>query len=144
MNVINHLVALRPIPVLGHLAYYLLKLLGVEIPRSVVVGKRVTFAHWSNGLVVHSKTVIEDDVTLFQQVTLGRSDAYKPINDSAFEGLRVKKGAVISAGAKILCKSGTLVVGENAVIGANAVLLTSTGDNEIWAGAPARKVGDRH
>ena len=29
------------------------------------------------------------------------------------------------------------------VIGANAVLLQSTGQNEIWAGVPARLIGKR-
>jgi len=28
-------------------------------------------------------------------------------------------------------------------VGANAVLIDSTGENEIWAGIPARKVGLR-
>jgi serine O-acetyltransferase len=29
------------------------------------------------------------------------------------------------------------------VIGANAVLLNSTGENEIWAGVPAQRIGFR-
>jgi len=29
------------------------------------------------------------------------------------------------------------------VVGANAVLLQSTGENEIWAGVPARCIGQR-
>ena len=36
-----------------------------------------------------------------------------------------------------------LVVGEGTVIGANAVLTQSTGDWEIWAGIPAKKIGLR-
>jgi len=36
-----------------------------------------------------------------------------------------------------------LIVGKNSVIGANAVLFNSTGENEIWAGIPAQKIGNR-
>jgi serine O-acetyltransferase len=36
-----------------------------------------------------------------------------------------------------------LRVGRGSVVGANAVLLESTGENEIWAGVPARRVGTR-
>jgi len=36
-----------------------------------------------------------------------------------------------------------LRVGRGTVVGANAVLLESTGENELWAGVPARKVGLR-
>lgn len=36
-----------------------------------------------------------------------------------------------------------LVIGKGTVIGANSVLLSSTGENEIWAGVPAKCVGKR-
>ncbi|MCM0647407.1 hypothetical protein NBE98_03325 [Clostridium swellfunianum] len=79
---------------------------------------------------------------LYQGVTFGRADIYKPINDSEMNGIYVRQGAVICAGAKILCKEGILTIGKNTVIGANSVLTCSTGDNEIWAGVPARKIKD--
>jgi serine O-acetyltransferase len=34
-------------------------------------------------------------------------------------------------------------VGKGCVIGANAVLLESTGENEVWVGVPAKHIGDR-
>lgn len=52
---------------------------------------------------------------------------------------RIKKGACICAGAKILGKD-EIVVGQNTIIGANSVLLQSTGDNETWVGIPAKKI----
>lgn len=52
--------------------------------------------------------------------------------------LLLKEGACICAGAKLICKKGTLVIGKNAVIGVNVVLLNLIGDNEIWSGVPAR------
>ena len=76
-------------------------------------------------------------------VTLGRADIYRPMEDSAFEAIEVGDDVVLSPGAKVLCSSGVLTIGRGSVIGANAVLLDSTGENEIWAGIPAVKVGSR-
>lgn len=88
---------------------------------------------------------IEDNVRIYQNVTLGRADVYKSEKDSPseFKGFLLKEGACICAGAKLICKKGTLVIGKNAVVGANAVLLNSIGDNEIWGGVPARFIGMR-
>lgn len=35
-----------------------------------------------------------------------------------------------------------VVIGENAVVGAGSVVTKSIGDNEIWAGVPAKKIGE--
>lgn len=43
----------------------------------------------------------------------------------------------------MIASKGEVVVGENTIIGANAVLLESTGDNEIWGGVPARRLKSR-
>jgi serine O-acetyltransferase len=140
---INVLVKLREVPVVGKLSFYLLKFLGIEIPLTVRVGKNVEFAHWAYGLVVHPNTIIEDNVKLYQGVTIGRSDIYEHHSKSKMESIVIRKGAIICAGAKVLCKEGVLSVGENTVIGANAVLFSSTGDNEIWVGSPAKKIKSR-
>jgi serine O-acetyltransferase len=65
------------------------------------------------------------------------------MEESRFEGIEVDDDAILCPGAKILCGEGILRVGRGAVIGANAVLLESVGENEIWAGVPARRVGHR-
>lgn len=111
-----------------------------------MIGKNVKFPHNSIGTVIHDKTVLEDNVKIYQNVTLGRADVYKSSKDAniEFEGFHIKEGACICAGAKLICKKGTLVVGKNAVVGANAVLLNSIGDNEIWTGIPAKFVGIRN
>ncbi len=51
----------------------------------------------------------------------------------------VKRGAVIGANATIL--SG-ITIGEGALIGAGAVLTKDTPPYEIWAGNPAKKIGE--
>lgn len=139
---IGKLVYLRSIPCFGKIIFYFLKFLGLEIPLQVIIGKNVIFEHWAQGSVIHENCIIEDNVRIFQGVSIGRANAYKSMSEKW--GILIKDGAVLCAGSKILCKKGILTVGKNTVIGANAVLLTSTGDNEIWAGIPAKKVGDRN
>lgn len=142
-DVYSRLVYARNLPVLGTIAYYLLKLLGIEIPRSVAIGEGLELAHGGFGVVVHSATRIGSGVKIYPGVTLGRADIYRPADQSKFQGIVIEDGAILCPGAKILCKEGLLRVGKGSVIGANAVLLQSTGDNEIWAGIPARCVGTR-
>ncbi len=139
----SRLVYARQTPLLGSIAYYLLKLLGVELPRSVVVGTDLELAHGGFGVVVHSSSRIGDRVKIYPGVTLGRADIYRPADKSRFQGIVVEDDAILCPGAKILCKEGVLHVGKGSVIGANAVLLESTGENEIWAGIPACCVGKR-
>ncbi len=137
------LVYARRLPVIGRLAYYALKLLGVEIPPSVEIGQDFELAHGGFGVVVHSKTRIGQRVKIYPGVGLGRADIYLPADRSQFEGILIEDDVILSPGAKVLCKQGVLRVGRGSVIGANAVLLQSTGEYEIWAGIPARLVGPR-
>ncbi len=137
------LVYARHWPFVGRLAYYVLKLLGAEIPRTVRVGRDFELAHGGFGVVIHSHSTIGDRVKVYPGVTLGRADIYRPAAQSKFEGIVIQSDAILCPGAKILCKAGTLTVGRGTVLGANAVLLQSTGEWEIWAGAPARCVGKR-
>lgn len=137
------LVKARSNPVIGKLAYYVLKLLGIEIPRPVKIGDDFELAHGGFGVVIHPSTTIGKGVKIYPGVTLGRADIFRPATQSRFEGIVVEDNAILCPGAKILCKEGVLRVGKGSVVGANAVLLESTGENEIWAGVPARCVGKR-
>lgn len=137
------LVYARTWPILGQLAYYALKLIGVEIPRSVVIGENFELAHGAVGLVIHSKTTIGSRVKIYPGVTLGRADIHNPIGESKFERIVVEDDVILAPGAKVLCREGILRLGRGTVVGANAVLLESTGEDEIWAGIPAHCVGKR-
>jgi len=143
-DIYSSLVYARNIPLIGGIAYFILKLLGVEIPRPVKVGAHLELAHGGFGVVIHPQTVIGKRVKIYPGVTLGRADIYRPASQSSFVGIVVDDDAILCPGAKILCKEGVLRVGRRSVIGANAVLLVSTGENEIWAGVPAKCVGTRN
>lgn len=137
------LVYARRLPLVGKLAYYLLKLLGVEIPLKVSIGKNFELVHGGVGTVIHSNSVIGDGVKIYPGVTLGRADIHRPISASAFEGIEIEDDVILCPGAKILCKQGIMRIGRGTVVGANAVLLESTGEREIWVGVPARLIGKR-
>ena len=137
------LVYARTWPVAGRIAYYMLKLLGAEIPRSVRIGHDFELAHGGFGVVVHSRSVIGDRVKMYPGVTLGRADIYQPMEKSDFEGIVIEDDVILAPGAKVLGKNGVLKVARGTVVGANAVLLESTGEEEIWAGVPAKRVGFR-
>jgi serine O-acetyltransferase len=143
-DIYSRLVYARKSRLVGRLAYYLLKLLGVEIPPSVTIGTDFELAHGGFGVVIHPNTTIGSRVKIYPGVTLGRADIYRPAAVSQFQGIIVEDDAILSPGAKILCKQDVLRVARGSVVGANAVLLQSTGENEIWAGIPAQLVGKRN
>lgn len=92
------------------------------------------------GIVVGAESVLEDDVVLMQQVTLGGKEPHW--GDAPLAGTYpvVRKGAYIGAGAKLL---GPVEIGEFAIIGANAVITknvparaTAVGANQILSKRP--------
>jgi serine O-acetyltransferase len=125
------------------LAYYVLKSLGVEIPRTVNIGADFELAHGGFGVVIHPQTEIGARVKIYPGVTIGRADIHRPKDLSNFEAVVIENDVVLCPGSKILCKDGVLHVREGSVIGANAVLLQSTEEDEVWVGMPARCVGQR-
>jgi serine O-acetyltransferase len=130
-------------PLASGLAYYALKLLGVEIPQAVEIGEGFYLVHGGVGVVIHPQTKIGNNVKIYPGVTLGRADVHRPMEESKFEGIIIEDDVLLSPGAKVLCKAGVLKVAKGTVLGANAVLLESTKENEIWAGVPAKRVGMR-
>lgn len=142
-DLVTSLVYARSRPLVGRLSYYALKLLGVEIPLSVHIGRDLELAHGGFGVVIHPRTTIGDRVKIYPGVGLGRADIHLPAAQSAFEGIQVEDDVILASGAKVLCKAGVLRIARGSVVGANAVLLQSTGEYEIWAGLPARCIGRR-
>ncbi|MBE0514707.1 serine O-acetyltransferase [Sulfurimonas sp.] len=106
-------------------------LTNIDIHPGAVIGRRVFIDH-GFGVVIGQTTVVEDDVLIYQGVTLG--------GVSLTHGKRhptIKKGAVIGAGAKIL---GNITIGEYAKIGANSVVVKAVPDNATAIGIPAHVI----
>ena len=103
----------------------------IDIHPGAVIGRRVFIDH-GFGVVIGQTAIIEDDVIIYQGVTLG--------GVSLTHGKRhptIKKGAVIGAGAKVL---GNIIIGEYAKIGANSVVVKPVPDNATAIGIPAHVI----
>ncbi|MDX9813191.1 MAG: serine O-acetyltransferase [Sulfurimonas sp.] len=106
-------------------------LTNIDIHPAATIGRRVFIDH-GIGVVIGQTAIIEDDVVIYQGVTLG--------GVSLISGKRhptIKKGAVLGAGAKIL---GNITIGENAKIGANSVVVKPVPDNTTAVGIPAHVI----
>lgn len=125
---------------MGRIAGALLRILGVNIPSSVTIGPGLRLPHGAVGLVVHERTVLGNDVKLYQGVTLGRADTFRP-DQEPWGHIVIGDNALVGAGAVVLFHSGTvLTIGAGAVIGANSVVTKNVPAGETWAGQPARKL----
>ena len=105
---------------------------GVDIHPACVMGKGIMFDH-ATGIVIGETSVIEDNVSILQQVTLGGTG-----NEQGDRHPKIKSGVLISAGAKVL---GNITIGESAKIGAGSVVLQDVGAHCTVVGIPARAVG---
>lgn len=94
---------------------------------------RGIFLDHATGLVVGATAVIEDEVSLLQNVTLGGTG-----KESGDRHPKIRRGAMIGAGAKIL---GNIEIGSCARVAAGSVVLRSVPANSTVAGVPAKVVG---
>ncbi|MGB3830198.1 MAG: hypothetical protein WA962_15650, partial [Ornithinimicrobium sp.] len=92
---------------------------GIELPHTVTLGRRVRIAHQS-GIVVHPFTVIGDDCTLRQGVSLGAGAGTDP---QLFikQAPRLGKGVSLGAGAVVV---GRVNLGDGVSVGPNATVMT--------------------
>jgi serine O-acetyltransferase len=142
-RIVVRLVYAQRIPVLGRVARWLLRWRGTDIDPAALTGHGLRIRHGGMGIVVHPSTCLGDNVTLFHQVTIGRARIWEPPPADRAGHVQVEADAVLCAGAVVLFDDADLTIGRGTVVGANAVLTRSTGQWEIWAGSPARKVAER-
>jgi serine O-acetyltransferase len=93
----------------------------------------------ASGIVIGETAEIGDDVTLYQNVTLG---GVAPSIDSAAQVNRkrhptIRNEVIIGSGAQVL---GPIVVGEGARIGANAVVVKDVPAGVTMVGVAARQL----
>jgi serine O-acetyltransferase len=138
MYVHSDLVKAQQVPVVGDAARMLLwGIIGVDIPQRVKIGKNFILAHGGNGVVFYHGTEVGDNVLVYQGVTVGLRDLDA---DPGNVKIVISDNAILCAGCKVLSPPEGLTVGRGTVVGANAVLTCSTGENEVWAGVPAKRV----
>jgi serine O-acetyltransferase len=106
---------------------------GVDINPAARIGKGVFLDH-ATSLVVGETTVIEDNVSILQGVTLGGTG-----KETGDRHPKIRHGVLIGAGAKIL---GNIEIGYCARVAAGSVVLHPVPHNKTVAGVPARIVGE--
>jgi len=106
---------------------------GTDINPNARIGRGI-FLDQATGLVVGQTAVIDDDVSMLQDVTLGGTG-----KQDGDRHPKIRRGVLIGAGAKIL---GNIEVGECARIAAGSVVLKSVPPHMTVAGVPARVVGE--
>ena len=103
----------------------------VDIHPAAKIGSGILIDH-GTGIVIGETSVIEDNVSLLHEVTLGGTG-----HEQGDRHPKVRKGVLIGAGAKVL---GNIEIGEGAKIAACSVVLDPVPPHCTVAGIPARIV----
>ena len=106
-------------------------LTGIEIHPGAKIGRRLFIDH-GMGVVVGETTVVGDDCTLFQGVTLGGTG-----KESGKRHPNLGNGVLVGAGAKVL---GNITIGDGCKIGAQSLVLHDVPPNCTVVGVPGRVV----
>ena len=130
-----HTLHLRRLPVIPRLVSHLSRwLTGIEIHPGAQIGEGFFIDH-GMGVVIGETTVIGDDVTLYQGVTLGGVSRERVKRHPT-----VRSGVVIGAGAQVL---GPVEIGAGARIGAGSVVVESVTPETTVVGVPAKPTVER-
>jgi serine O-acetyltransferase len=103
-----------------------------DIHPAAKIGRGIFLDH-ATGLVVGETAVIEDDVSMLHDVTLGGTG-----KQGGDRHPKIRYGVMIGAGAKIL---GNIEVGHCARIAAGSVVVKPVPNNVTVAGVPAKVIG---
>lgn len=102
---------------------------GIEIHPGATIGKGLFIDH-GMGVVIGETTIIGDNCTIYQGVTLGGTGKEKGKRHPT-----IGNNVMIGSGAKVL---GPFSVGDNTKIASGAVVLSEVPDNCTCIGVPAR------
>jgi serine O-acetyltransferase len=104
-----------------------------DIHPAAPIGRGIFLDH-ATGLVVGETAVIEDDVSILHDVTLGGTG--KEYSD---RHPKIRRGVMLGAGAKII---GNIEIGHCARVAAGSVVLKPVPHNSTVAGVPAKVIGE--
>jgi serine O-acetyltransferase len=108
-------------------------LTAIDIHPGAKIGERFFLDHGFS--VIGETAEIGDDVTIYQNVTLGGTNPTAGIGGKRHPTL--DNGVVVGSGAQVL---GPIVVGEGARVGANAVVTKDVAPSSTVVGIPAKPV----
>ncbi len=118
-------------------AYYLQSRLSVissiDIHPGARIGKGIMVDH-GHDIVIGETSVIEDNVSIMQGVTLGGTG-----KEAGDRHPKIRRGVLVGAGAKIL---GNIEIGHCARVASGSVVLKDVPHNVTVAGVPAKVVGE--
>jgi serine O-acetyltransferase len=103
-----------------------------DIHPAAEIGRGIFLDH-ATGLVVGETAVVEDDVSMLHDVTLGGTG-----KEAGDRHPKIRYGVMIGAGAKVL---GNIEVGHCARIAAGSVVIKPVPNNVTVAGVPAKVIG---
>lgn len=104
---------------------------GIEIHPGAEIGKGLFIDH-GNGVIIGETTIIGDNCTLYQGVTLGGTG-----KEQGKRHPTLGNNVMVSAGAKII---GSFKIGDNSKVGAGSVVLEAVPPNSTVVGVPGRVV----
>ncbi|MBV9550455.1 MAG: serine O-acetyltransferase [Alphaproteobacteria bacterium] len=107
------------------------QLFAVDIHPASRLGRGIMIDH-GTGIVIGETAVVEDDVSIMQDVTLGGTG-----KERGDRHPKVRRGVLLSMGAKIL---GNIEIGEYSRVGASSVVLKSIPAGCTAVGVPAKLV----
>ncbi|MBE2286289.1 MAG: serine acetyltransferase [Prosthecobacter sp.] len=108
------------------------------LPAEAEVGKGVSLEHYALGVVMHPQVRIGHRCRVYHHVTLAGETW---IGSPHF--ITLEDDVTIGAHSIVVARPNTsLTIGRRSVLGAGSVLTKSIPPHEVWAGNPARKIGD--
>jgi len=124
------------IPVLPRLLSHTSRFLtGIEIHPGAKIGEGFFIDH-GMGVVIGETAEIGDNVTLYQDVTLGGTSQQKRKRHPT-----LGNNVVVGVGAQLI---GDITIGDNTKVGAGSVVVTSVPANATVVGVPGRVVAVRN
>ena len=107
---------------------------GIEIHPGATIGKRLFIDH-GMGVVIGETAEVGDDVTLYQDVTLGGTG-----KETGKRHPTLGNCVMVGAGAKVL---GSITIGNGVKVGAGSIVLKDVPDGATVVGNPGRVVASR-
>ena len=129
---VNHWLWTHHLQLLARFCSQVSRLLtGIEIHPGAQIGRRFFIDH-GMGVVIGETTIIGDDVTLYQGVTLGGTG-----KEHGKRHPTLRNNVVVGVGAKVL---GNVTIGENSRVGGGSVVVDDVPDNSTIVGVPGHLI----